>query len=111
MDAWLGALLERKARRVDARVLAAGNAADHVHVLLRYSPRTSVAQIAHRLKGASSHALNRVASHPLHAFWQVGYWAESVAPCDLEPLVAYIRHQRAHHRVHATLEPWELAPR
>src|ERR1700722_10450834 len=80
MDAWLAALLERKARRVHARVLATGNAADHVHVLLRYAPRISVAQIAHQLNGASSRALNRVASHPLPAFWQVGYWAESVAP-------------------------------
>jgi putative transposase len=111
MDAWLAALLERKARRVDARLLAAGNAADHVHVLLRYSPRTPVAQIAHQLKGASSRALGRFAPNPSPTFWQVGYWAESVTPSDLEPLVGYVRQQRAHHRAHAGLEPWELAPR
>jgi REP element-mobilizing transposase RayT len=74
MDAWLAALLERKPRRVDARVLAAANAADHVHVLLQYSPRTPVAQIALQLKGASSRALNRCAPHPARALWQVGYW-------------------------------------
>ncbi len=110
-DASLAALLERKARRLDARILAAGNAADHVHVLLRYPPRVSVAQIAHLLKGASSRALNRLAPNHSLAFWQVGYWAESVGPTDLDPLVGYIRQQRAHHRAHAGLEPWELGPR
>jgi len=64
VDAGLAALLERKARRLDARILAAGNAADHVHVLLRYPPRVPVAQIAHLLKGASSRALNRLAPNP-----------------------------------------------
>jgi putative transposase len=111
VDAGLAALLERKARRLDARILAAGNAADHVHVLLRYPPRVPVAQIAHLLKGASSRALNRLAPNPSPAFWQVGYWAESVGPSDLDPLVGYIRQQRAHHRAHAILEPWEMAPR
>ena len=110
MDGWLAALLERKARRADARLLAAGNADDHVHVLLRYPPRVPVAGLAQLLKGASSRALNRRASHPSPAFWQVGYWAESVAPYDLDPLVGYIRQQRAHHRAHAALEPWQLAP-
>jgi hypothetical protein len=51
-----------------------------------------------------------VRPHPLPAFWQVGYWAESVAPGDLEPLIGYVRQQRAHHRAHAGLEPSQLAP-
>jgi hypothetical protein len=38
------------------------------------------------------------------------HWAESVAPGDLEPLIGYVRQQRAHHRAHAGLEPWQLAP-
>jgi hypothetical protein len=32
------------------------------------------------------------------------------AAYDLDPLVGYIRQQRAHHRAHAGLEPWQLAP-
>jgi putative transposase len=106
-DAWLAALLERKARALDCQLVAAGNAADHVHVLVRYPPRVSVAQIAHRLKGASSRALHLTLPETQGLVWQVGYWAESVTPTALEPLVAYVVGQRAHHAVRAVAEPWE----
>jgi putative transposase len=106
-DAWLAALLERKARALDCQLVAAGNATDHVHVLVRYPPRVSVAQIAHRLKGASSRALHVTRPETQGLVWQVGYWAESVTPIALEPLVAYVRGQRAHHGAHAAAESWE----
>lgn len=106
-DAWLAALLERKARALDCRLLAAGNAADHVHVLVSHPPRVSVAQIAHRLKGASSRALHLTLPETQGLVWQVGYWAESVTPVALEPLVAFVQGQRAHHSPHAAAESWE----
>jgi len=58
LDGWLAALLERKAHALDCRLVASGNAPDHVHALVCYPPRVSVAQIAHRLKGASSRAIH-----------------------------------------------------
>jgi putative transposase len=111
-DASLAALLERKARSLHCVLLAVGNAADHVHVLVQHPPRLSVSQIAHRLKGASSWALHRagVASTETHV-WQVGYWAESVGYRDLDPLVPYVREQRVRHRDDVTSEPWETSSR
>jgi REP element-mobilizing transposase RayT len=106
-DAWLAALLERKARALDCRLVAAGNAADHVHVLVCHPPRISVAQIAHRLKGASSRAIHLALPQTQGLVWQVGYWAESVTPIALEPLVAYVQRQRVHHSDDALAEPWE----
>jgi putative transposase len=106
-DAWLATLLERKARALDCRLLAAGNADDHVHALVCHPPRISVAQIAHRLKGASSRALHLMLPETQGLVWQIGYWAESVTPVALEPLVAYVRGQRAHHGLHAGAESWE----
>jgi hypothetical protein len=47
-----------------------------------------VAQIAHRLKRASSRALHLALPETQGLVWQVGYWAESVTPVALEPLVA-----------------------
>lgn len=107
IDAWLAALLERKARALDCQLLAAGNAADHVHVLVRHPPRVSVAQIAHRLKGASSRALHLALPETQGLVWQVGYWAESITPTALEPLVRYVRGQRAHHSGQGLAEAWE----
>jgi REP element-mobilizing transposase RayT len=80
-------------RALDCHLVAAGNATDHVHVLVRHPPRVSVAQIAHRLKGASSRAIHLARPETQGLVWQVGYWAESVTPVALEPLVAYVRGQ------------------
>jgi putative transposase len=110
-DAWLAALLERKARALDCRLVAAGNAADHVHALVCYPPRVAVAQIAHRLKGASSRAIHLALPQTQGLVWQVGYWAESVTPTALEPLVAYVRRQRASHGDNTLAEAWEASPR
>lgn len=109
-DAPLAGLLERKARALHSVLIAVGNAADHVHVLVQHPPRVSVSQIAHRLKGASSWALHRagIASAETHV-WQVGYWAESVGVRDLEALVRYVRAQRAQHRDGFGSEPWETS--
>jgi len=106
-DGWLADMLERKARRIHCAVLAVGNAADHVHVLVRHPPSVPVSQVTQRLKGASSRALHREMPSSDGLVWQVGYWAESVAPRDIDPLLAYVRNQRAHHREHAAPEPWE----
>jgi putative transposase len=106
-DAWLAALLERKARALDCLLLAAGNADDHVHVVVCHPPRVSVAQVAHRLKGASSRALHLALPQTQGCVSQVGYWAESVSPSALDPLVAYVRGQRAHHSHPSSHEPSE----
>ena len=106
-DGWLAALLERKARALDCQLLAVGNANDHVHVLLRHPPRVSVAQIAHRLKGASSRAFHCTLPETQGLVWQVGYWAESVTPNALDTLAAYVRRQREHHAANAPAESWE----
>jgi REP element-mobilizing transposase RayT len=97
VDAWLVDLLRRKAHAVGCALLAAGVAADHVHVLVRYPSRVSIATIAHRLKGASSRALHLAFPHKQPAMWQVGYWAESVSLEHVEGLVPYLRGQREHH--------------
>jgi REP element-mobilizing transposase RayT len=43
VDVWLAALLERKVLALDGEFIAAGNAADHVHVIVSYPPRVTVA--------------------------------------------------------------------
>ena len=106
MDAWLHGKLVRKARELDCQILAFGNADDHVHVLARYPSTVTLAGLLQRLKGATSHAWN--ATSPVTGLsWQPGYWAESVDPANLPPLVRYIRAQREHHRDRSAAEPWE----
>jgi REP element-mobilizing transposase RayT len=97
MDRWLVELLASKAQELGCQVLVAGCSWTHVHVLVRYPPAASVSQIAHRLKGASSRAVNARMPGEQPFRWQDGFWAESVSPADEARLQAYIMRQREHH--------------
>jgi putative transposase len=109
-DAWLADVLRRKAHEVGCALLAQGNAADHVHVLVRYPSTVTVASLVHRLKGASSHAWNLRPRAP-RLSWQSGSWAASVGPADLAIVARYVEGQRLHHAERAPLEAWETAAR
>jgi REP-associated tyrosine transposase len=106
-DPRLALVLETTARRVGCALLAVGNAADHVHTLVRHPPTLAVAELAQRLKGASARALLPALQRRGDHLWQAGYWAETVAPHDLRAVVAYIRDQRTHHELADLREPWE----
>jgi len=108
-DAWLAGGVRSACARLIADCIAVGNADDHVHVVVSMHPSTSIADLAQRLKGTTSHAWNRRGGAPeLH--WQAGYWARNVDPSHLAPLVDYVREQRSRHRSHAARADWEQTP-
>jgi len=110
VDRRLADLLEIAARRVECALLAAGNAQDHVHVLVRHPPSLAVAPLVQRLKGTSSRSLSAALGREAGRMWQVGYWAQTVSPTELRGVAAYVTNQRAHHDdLHASSEPWEQA--
>src|SRR5258706_1594786 len=106
-DPWLDRFFRSKAEELGARVMAAGNAEDHVHLVLRYPATRSLVEIVHRLKGASSRKWNLDLPSGAQLAWQVGYWAESVSPRALAPLVNYVNRQRQHHTDGSTSPAWE----
>jgi len=110
VDRWLAQELGRQSSELGVVLLAVGNAADHVHVVVQHSPRTAVAQLVGRLKGASSHAAHVSGVMGHEQGWQVGYWAESLAAANLEPLLHYVTHQREHHATEGAQEAWQYAP-
>ena len=106
-DVRLGAILGDSARSAGCVLLLAGCASDHVHTLVRLAPRVALANLVQRMKGASSHESNHHALLPERLAWQLGYWAESVSPSDIDPVKRYLRAQREHHEARKSLEPWE----
>jgi putative transposase len=106
-DRRLHQLLCNRCTLLDCTAVAVGNAGDHVHMLVRLSPRVSTASLAHGLKGASSVALSAEWGRPFR--WQAGYFAESV--CEVHTLTAYIGGQREHHRDPTVQESWETLRR
>jgi REP element-mobilizing transposase RayT len=106
-DDWLARELSRKCTALGAVMLAVGNAADHVHIVVQHSPQMALAALVGGLKGASSRAAHVSGVMGYDCGWQVGYWAESVGSADIEPLLEYVACQRAHHAIDTALEPWQ----
>lgn len=110
-DSWFDRFFRGKAEELGAHLLASGYAEDHVHLVLRYPATRSLVEIVHRLKGASSREWNlEPAASSARLAWQVGYWAESVTPSALAPLVHYVNRQRQHHADGSTSPAWEPSP-
>lgn len=73
---------------------------DHVHFLIRYIPRLSIAQIVHRLKQESTRQLWLLHVKTLrkqywyqHLFWSDGYFACSIGEASPETIRQYILSQ------------------
>src|SRR4051794_30718164 len=77
-DQQVSALLNEGARRAQSKLLAVGCSVDHVHVVAQLSARACVSELARRMKGFSSHELNRERVFARGLWWQTGYFAESV---------------------------------
>jgi REP element-mobilizing transposase RayT len=105
-DAWLAAVLRRRAYAAGSLLVACGNAADHVHVLVRYPSTATVANVVQHLKGGSSYEWNLARRSPRLA-WQPGVWCESVSPRLLPKVARYVDAQRAHHAQTCDAEAWE----
>ena len=90
--------LRRKARGMGVRVYAINGWTDHVHVIVSIPPRLAVAAVVKRLKGASSHYLNRREGAEELFRWQRGYGALTLGERQLPRAIAYVAGQKEHHR-------------
>jgi REP element-mobilizing transposase RayT len=94
-------------RKMKADVIAIGGMPDHTHLLLRSPPTISVAEIAQRVKGASSHVANQAAG--ARSFrWQDGYGAFTVSRSILPRVRAYVLDQERHHLAGTLSSTFEL---
>ena len=105
-DGKLSSILGRIAADTGCCAFAIGAASDHVHVLLRLAPVVTLASVVQRLKGASTHDINHRSLLPDHLVWQAGYWAESLGPGDVQPLLEYVSAQRLRHDDSHPAERW-----
>ncbi|HET7024791.1 MAG TPA: IS200/IS605 family transposase [Gemmatimonadales bacterium] len=101
ITASLGTFLTRFLRQVAvqerAQVLEVGMVNDHVHVLARIHPTTSIPRLLQRWKGGSSAlAVTPSAGHP-GLKWAKGYAIHSVGPRSLSGVREYLRRQPTHH--------------
>ena len=102
----LHAYLATVARNTKCECYRAGGTADHVHLVVRLSRMTAIAELVEELKTSSSKWLKTQRPELRRFSWQRGYGAFSVAPHELAALENYIENQEEHHRVRTFQEEY-----
>lgn len=88
-------LIYESAGKIDCKVISLAIEPDHVHLFLNYDPDLSIAQIMHRIKGASSYALRSEfpALKKLPSMWTRAYFASSAGAVSSDTIKRYIEAQ------------------
>ena len=74
-----------------------GGMPDHVHLLARFRPDASIAEMVRLIKANSSKWMNERSEVPERFRWQMGYGAFSVSESRIPAVCAYIQNQQEHH--------------
>ena len=82
---------------LEIQLHALGMQPDHVHVAYSAPPSMSVADVAQRLKGSSSHFLGKQFPGDWPG-WQKEYGVVGIGQASLPRVVAYVTNQEQHHR-------------
>lgn len=96
-----------KAKELGVIVHQIGNVADHIHIVASIPPKIAVADCVKHFKGASSRYVNAQPSATGSFKWQEGYGALTFGDRAMSDVVAYVKHQKEHHRLGAVREPFE----
>jgi putative transposase len=71
---------------------------DHLHIIAKFKPDRSVAEMVRLIKTNSSKWVNERHGDVGRFAWQAGYGAFSVSESQLDALRAYVANQEFHHR-------------
>ncbi|MGC9454243.1 MAG: IS200/IS605 family transposase [Phycisphaerae bacterium] len=85
-------------RKLDAKLLRAGGADDHVHLALSGPATLAVAELVRKIKANTSRWVHLKLPEQHDFAWQDGYAAFSVSLSALDRVLDYIANQQEHHR-------------
>ena len=85
-------------------LLGIGGMPDHLHLIAKFKPDRSVADMVRLIKANSSKWVNENHGEPGRFAWQSGYGAFSVSQSQLRALKAYVANQQEHHRTRSFQE-------
>lgn len=84
------------AERNRVRIHAMEILCDHLHILLSYSPDTTISAFVRDAKSESARRVNR-SGRAGHLRWCRGYYANSLSRSHVRAVRVYVARQRAHH--------------
>lgn len=80
---------------------------DYIHILVDFPTTITVEDFIKRIKGSSSHYVNKEKLIKTRFGWGRGYGVFSVSQSNRERTVDYIRNQEEHHRIKSFAEEVE----
>lgn len=92
--AYMGGILKNNS----SRLIDAGGASDHVHLIISQSKNVALSTLMKYLKKDSSVWIKTKSSTFRDFHWQDGYGAFSISKTDLPALRRYLNNQREHHK-------------
>jgi putative transposase len=91
-------IFEKITEENDVKLIEFEGEVDHVHLLLNYPPKITIAKLVNSLKGVSSRLLRREYPHleTIYyngALWSPSYFAASCGGAPLDIIKQYIQNQ------------------
>jgi putative transposase len=93
----LSELIPEQVEKLGGRVLELVVQPDHVHLFASFPPTLAIAQLMHRIKGATSHQLREEFPHlksRLPSLWTNSYYIGTAGDVSAETIKRYIEEQR-----------------
>lgn len=87
---------------------AIGGVSDHIHLAVSIPPTIQISDWIGKLKGASSHFINKEIANRKALEWQNGYGIVSFGTKDTKWVVKYIENQKRHHQENTTFTRLEI---
>jgi len=85
-------------KNMDCQPVKIGGCADHVHILCMLSKKIALFKLPEEIKNHSSKWMKTKDESLKNFYWQDGYGAFSVNPCEVDKAIAYISGQHEHHK-------------
>jgi putative transposase len=98
VEAWLLPYISGKCDELGYTLYAVNGAENHLHLLLSLTPTMVVAEVAHNLKGASAHYINKESGLNESLYGQDGYAVLTLRQAEIPQVTKYIERQKEHHR-------------
>ena len=98
VEARLLPYIGRKCHELGYTLHTVNGAENHLHLLLSLTPTMVVAEVAHNLKGASAHYINKESGLDESLYWQDGYAVLTLRQAEISKVTRYIERQKEHHQ-------------
>lgn len=95
-------MIEQVSNKMDCQLIEFNGESDHIHILLDFHPKNSIAAVVGSLKSATARMLKKEFPQEVKkhywgkvSFWSNSYYVSSCGGAPIEVLKKYIQNQEA----------------